>query len=331
MSTIASDPLWLPHRYDPGADAVHFRRTLRSDHAKAVFLTDEYLGDAIPMVVARRDALAQAGPQAPLRYIVHSAFCCSTLLARAFDAPGLAMALKEPVILNDLIGWQLRGGEGRQIASVLDASLTLLARPFTAGESIVIKPSNVCNAMAPLMLQLRPGARALLLHAPLRVFLGSVARKNMDGRLWVRDLLIKQLRQGLHNFGFATDDYLGQTDLQAAAMGWLAQQALFARMAAQFGPQVLTLDSEDLLAQPGKALTALCNFFGVALDAAAVVAGPIFSQHSKFGQAFSNQDRTDERAAEAVHTDEIAKVAIWAEAVAAAAGVPMVLPRPLLA
>ncbi len=209
--------------------------------------------------------------------------------------------------------------------------LALLARPFAGGEKIVIKPSNVCNAMAPLMLQLRPGARALLLHAPLRVFLGSVARKNMDGRLWVRDLLIKQLKQGLHNFGFGSEDYLGQTDLQAAAMGWLAQQALFARMAAQFGPQVLTLDSEDLLAQPAKALTVLCKFFGVALDAEAVVAGPIFAQHSKFGQAFSNQDRIDDRAAEAVHADEIEKVAIWAEAVAKAAGVSLLLPRPLLA
>ena len=40
--------------------------------------------------------------------------------------------------------------------------------------------------------------------------------------------------------------------------------------------------------------------------------------------------RTAERAAEAAHADEIAKVAIWAEAVAKAAGVTMQLPRPLL-
>jgi hypothetical protein len=62
----------------------------------------------------------------------------------------------------------------------------------------------------------------------------------------------------------------------------------------------------------------------------AVVSGPIFGRHSKFGQAFTTDDRTAERAAEAAHADEIAKVAIWAEAVAKAAGVPMQLPRPLL-
>ena len=330
MSTIASDPVWLPHRYDPGHDAIHFRRTPRSAHGKATFLTDEHLGEAKPTVMARAQAVAQAGKPAPLHFILHSAFCCSTLLARAFDAPGLAMGLKEPVILNDLIGWQLRGGDARQIASVLDGSLRLLERPFAPGEAVVIKPSNVVNAMAPLILQLRPQARALLLHAPLRVFLGSVARKGMDGRLWVRDLLVKQLKQGLHGFGFSGEDYLGQTDLQVAAMGWLAQQALFARMASQFGAQVRCLDSEELLAAPEPAIAALARLFDVPLDTRAIVAGPIFSHHSKDGQAFTADDRTAERAAEAGHHDEIEKVAIWTEAVAKAAGVPMRLPQPLI-
>ncbi|WP_310476234.1 hypothetical protein [Sandarakinorhabdus sp.] len=330
MSTIASDPVWLPHRYDPEHDAIHFRRTPRSAHGQATFLTDEYLGEAKPTIVKRAAALAQAGPPAPLRFILHSAFCCSTLLARAFDAPGLAMGLKEPVILNDLIGWQLRGGDGRQIAAVLDGSLDLLARPFGPGETTVIKPSNVCNAMAPLMLQLRPQSRALLLHAPLPVFLGSVARKGMDGRIWVRELLVKQLKQGLHVFGFSGEDYLGQTDLQVAAMGWLAQQALFTRLTVQFGDRVRTLDSELLLAQPGPAVAALSQFFGVPLDTPAVVSGPIFTRHSKFGQAFTTDDRAAEREAEAAHADEIAKVAIWAEAVATSAGVSMHLPLPLL-
>ncbi|OYQ26091.1 hypothetical protein CHU93_12490 [Sandarakinorhabdus cyanobacteriorum] len=330
VSTIASDPLWLPHRYDPAQDAVHFRHTPRAAHGAATFLTDEYLGAATPRIVGRAAALAQAGPAAPLHFVLHSAFCCSTLLARAFDAPGLAMGLKEPVILNDLIGWQLRGGDGRQIAGVLDGALRLLERPFGPGEAVVIKPSNVCNAMAPLMLQFRPKSRALLLHAPLRVFLGSVARKGMDGRRWVRELLVKQLKQGLHGFGYSGEDYLQQTDLQIAAMGWLAQHALFARMAAQFGPQVRCLDSDQLLASPAAAMAALARLFDVPLDAEAIVAGPIFSRHSKFGQAFTSEDRAKERAAEAAHQEEIEKVAIWTDAVAKAAGVPLQLPQPLL-
>ena len=275
--------------------------------------------------------MAAGAVQVPLHFIFHSAFCCSTVLARAFDVPGLAMGLKEPVLLNDLVGWQHRGGTARQIAPVLDDALALLARPFSAGETMVIKPSNVTNGLAPGMMTMRPTAHALLLHAPLPVFLGSIAKKGMTGRLWARDLLVKHLRERLHPFGYSVDDYLGQTDLQAAAMGWLAQQALFAQMTATFRGRVRTIDSETLMADPLAAMVALAALFAVPLDVSAVVSGPAFTSHSKFGSDFSGKARTaeiDEAAGN--HVDEIAKVVFWTEKVAQSAGVPMTLPAPLL-
>lgn len=332
VARIAGDALWFPHRYDPGHDAVHFRALPRDVHRRATFLTDDYLpAGPAPTVVRRRDAIGAAASAAPVHFVFHSAYCCSTLLARAFDAEGVAMGLKEPVLLNDLVGWQLRGGTAAEIAPVLDDGLRLLARPFARGEAVIIKPSNVVNAMAPAMLTMRPEARALLLHAPLRDYLGSIAKKGMWGRLWVRDLLVKQLRQGLHDFGFKTEDYLGQTDLQAGAIGWLAQQALFATMTRQFGDRVRTLDSAALMAAPAAAMGALAGLFGLTLDVAAVVSGPAFTRHSKFDTDFGAAARAGEqRDAAAVHAEEIDKVAAWAEAVAASAGVPMVLPGALL-
>ena len=286
VAAIVRDPLWFAHRYDPGHDAFQFRPLSRDAHRAATFLTDEYLGTGAVTAVRRADVLAEKPVTAPLHFIFHSAFCCSTVLARAFDLPGTAMGLKEPVLLNDLIGWQHRGGTAAAIAPVLDAGLTLLARPFGAGEAVVVKPSNVTNGLAPGMMTMRPKARALLLYAPLRVYLGSIARKEMTGRLWARDLLVKQLREGLHPFGFKPEDYLGQTDLQVAAMGWLAQHALFARMTAQFPGRVATLDSEVLMAEPVAAMTRLGVLFGLQLDAAAIATGPAFTRHSKFGSEF---------------------------------------------
>ncbi len=331
LVAMVRDPLWFADRYDPGHDAWHFRRLSRDDHRAATFLTDEYLpAQGAPLVVRRADASAVGAGAAPLHFIFHSAFCCSTVLARAFDAPGLAMGLKEPVLLNDLVGWQHRGGTARAIAPVLDDGLALLARPFAPGEAVIVKPSNLANGLAPGMLTMRPEARALLLHAPLPVFLGSIAKKGMTGRLWVRDLLVKQLREGLHPFGYTIDDYLGQTDLQVAAMTWLAQQALFARIAAQFPGRVRSIDSERLMADPAAALAALAALFAVPLDVAAVLAGPAFTRHSKFGSDFSGEARRAEidDAAQG-HADEIAKAVFWAEKVAEAAGVPMVLPAAL--
>ncbi len=335
--TVARNARWLAHRYDPQHDAVHFVDVPRAEHGAAMFLTDEYLArHAEPVVIGRDHALGEARAAAPIHFIFHSAYCCSTLLARAFDRPGRAMGLKEPMILNDLVGWRRRGARPAEVARVLDGAMALLARPFAPGEAVVVKPSNIVNGLAAAMLGMRPQAGALLLHAPLRTYLGSIARKGMWGRLWVRELLVGLLADGGVQLGFAAGDYVGQTDLQVAAVGWLAQHAGFAALAERFGPgRVRTLDSETLTARPAETMAALARLFRIDLDAAAVaeiVAGPAFTRHSKWGTDFGGAARAaEQRDAAAVHAEEIDKVAVWAEAVAAGAGVSPLLGSPLLA
>lgn len=326
VAAIASDAAWLAHRYDPANDTVHFRQVPRAEHGRAPFLTDEYLGIADPLVLRREEVLAVAPPPAPVHFIFHSAYCCSTLLARAFDLPGTAMGLKEPVILNDLVGWRHRGGSPARVERVLGDALTLLARPFAPGEVSVIKPSNLLNEFAAAMLVARPQSRAVLLHAPLRVYLGSIARKGMGGRLWVRDLIVKQLEGGLIDLGFSDADYLRHTDLQAAAIGWLAQHALFQRLATRFGlVRLRVLESEVLVAEPRATLARVAALFGIAPGAAAlnaVVAGAAFARDAKTGEAFAAGRRSaEQRLAADVHGEEIDKVSVWADAVARNAGV----------
>lgn len=332
---IARDAEWLAHRYDPTRDAVHFRHVTRAQHAAATFLTDDHLGNGPLTPISRADALAARPVAAPIHIVAHSAFCLSTLVARAFDRPGWAMGIKEPVILNDLIGWQRRGGRPDQVRTVLDGALTLLARPFSPGEAVVVKPSNTCNALVAPMLELRPHARALLLEAPLPDFLNSIARKGLDGRLFVRKLLLGLLDDGLVDLGFDSRDLMGQSDLQVAATGWLAQHALFATLAERFGARIATLDSAALTADQGRAMSAIADHFALPLDDAGlaeILAGPAFTRHSKTGASFGAAARAaEQRDAADVHADEIGKVAVWADAVARAAGLPMTLPRSLLA
>ncbi|QJU60822.1 hypothetical protein HL653_19535 [Sphingomonas sp. AP4-R1] len=335
IEVAARDPEWIAHRYDPGHDAVHLLPVPRAQQRKATFLTDEYLPAGLqPLIVRRRDAAGALPAPAPIHFVFHSAFCCSTVVANAFDLRGRSMGLKEPVILNDLIGWRRRGGEGPDMAEVLDDALRLLARPFAQGESIVVKPSNAINALIAPILTLRPQAQALLLHAPLRTYLGSIARKGLDGRLWVRTLLLGLLDDRLVDLGFSPRDHLGQTDLQVAAIGWLAQHALFARTVQAFGPgRVRTLDSATLMADPARAMAALATHFGIPFsdsELAAIVSGPAFTSHSKFGTTFGAIERAnEEETGVALHADEIDKVIAWTQAVADAAGISMVAPAPL--
>lgn len=332
---IARDAEWLAHRYDPTRDAVHFRRVSRAQHAAATFLTDDHLGEGSVTPIRRADALAARPATAPVHIVAHSAFCLSTLVARAFDRAGWAMGIKEPVILNDLIGWQRRGGRPDQVRAVLDGALTLLARPFSPGEAVVVKPSNTCNALVGPMMELRPDTRALLLEAPLPDFLNSIARKGLDGRLFVRKLLLGLLDDGLVELGFDPRDLMGQTDLQVAATGWLAQHALFTRLAERFGTRIATLDSAALTDDQGRAMSAIAHHFALPLDdagLAAILAGPAFTRHSKTGASFGAAARAaEQRDAADVHAEEINKVTIWADAVAKAAGITMQLPRNVLA
>ena len=327
-------PEWLAHRYDPGHDAVHYIRAPRAERQRVPFLIDENLpGHAAPVVVRRSDALAAPRAPAGLRFIFHSAYCCSTLLANAYDRPDRAFSLKEPLILNDLVGWRHRGAPPERLKTVLVDALSLLAQPFESGETGVIKPSNVVNALAPAMMAARPEARAVLLYAPLELFIGSIAQKGLWGRLWVRDLLSKQLVDGLIQLGFTAKDHLLQTDLQVAAVTWLAQHALFAKLAQAWPDRVRTLDSEVLLARPGEALAALDGFFGIGSDEdeRERIVGEVFSRNAKSGEAFGATDRLQNQAsAAAAYGDEMEKAAEWARAVATAAGLPIEAPLPLL-
>ncbi len=335
--TVARDPLWLPHRYDPGYDAVHYLRLDREQHGALTFLVDSELPAGADKVVIERALCAKAAAPsaAPLHFIFHSAYCCSTLLARAFDRPGTAMGLKEPTILNDIVGWRRRGADPQRVAAVLGDAMALLAQPFGAGEAVIAKPSNVLNGLTLPILSMRPETNALLLHAPLPVYLASIAKKGMWGALWVREHFRGALKDGIVQLGFQADDYLGQTDLQIAAAGWLAQHAVFEALTKRFGPgRVRTLDSETLLARKGEVLAALSGLFGLGLAAdevAAIAEGPVFARHSKFATPFGTEQRDREyEALPAAKREEIEKVTVWAEAVAAHAGIPLTLGAPLL-
>lgn len=332
-----SDPEWLAHRYDRTSDRFLFRHVPIELHSRGPFLTDELIGEQPDTWVARQ-ALEQPvrAVSGPVHFIFHSAFCGSTLLARGLEHPGVAMSLSEPVLLNDIVGIRRRGEmSGPEIARLTDDALHLLSRRWAQMPAVVVKPSNIVNGLIPAIMALRPDARAICLYAPLRQFLSSVARKGLWCRLWVRELLEGLLRDGAVQLGFDDRDYFRLTDLQVAAVGWLAQHAMFHRFSGQFGPaRLATLNSDLLTGRTPDVVQACGALFALPIDrtlAAEMTAGEAFTRHSKSGERFSAAERAVQRqAAEAAHGDEIDKVEQWARAVAERAGIALELPNALL-
>lgn len=327
-------PQWLAHRYDETTDQVRFVDYDRAARAAVPFLTDQYL-PAKPFRAETRASARQLAPAtAPIHFVFHSGFCCSTLLASCFDQPGLATTFSEPMLLNDIIGWRKRGARPADVGQLLDQSLALLARPFAGDAAAIVKPSTVVNGLAMAMLRLRPESSAILIHAPLRDFLISIAKKGIDGRLWARELFLAMRREGLtQRLGFDDEAYFGQTDLQIAASAWLGQQQLFTDLVAAYPGRVRTIDSDRFLGAPADTIRAAAALFGLELTDARIEAAlsGTMQRNSKDGAAFGRAAREAEYAAAlAAHEDEINKVDAWAQAVAKAAGIAIHLGRPLL-
>lgn len=325
-----ADACWLAHRYIESEDKVRFVRVERARHDEVAFLTDDCLGPVIAAPDVPMAQCLQLPGDGPLNFIFHSAFCASTLLTRAFDRPGLAMGLSEPVILNDAVGFRRRGARGPDVARVIDGATRLLARPFAAGEAVVVKPSNIFNTLADAALMLRPQSRALFLYAPLATFLISVVRKGLPCRLWVRELIEGLILEGATaGLGFESHDWLRLTDLQVAAVGWLVQHRLFAALAQKHGAQrLMTLDADRMLADPAGRIGAVAAHFGLVAGGEELASGPAFARHSKSGESFDAKARDEGyRAAHAAHANEIDRVVAWAQAVADNAGVPLALPN----
>ena len=327
---------FLAHRYDEASNAFQFVELTREQHRLCTFLTDEYIpGNSQRVMIRSEDILLEHNAPEPIDFIFHSAFACSTMLARALDIEGISMGLKEPIVLNDLVGMKRRGTAPAKLDIALDQSIDLLARPFTGGEKIIAKPSNVVNSLAPSILDMRPDSKALLLHAPLKSYLRSLTAKNMWGRIWARENAIGILDDGDLIGGFTSADLLRLTDIQIAAVAWLSEHARFAKILDKYGcDRIRSLDSDTFLNNKHDTITSLALFFDLDLDSDQIdqlLAGPAFTQHSKDFSKFDTENRLDQHSSvDDANTEEIDMVVQWSVAVADSQNIPLELESPIL-
>jgi hypothetical protein len=250
------------------------------------------------------------------------------LLAKALEATGSTVALKEPAILLNLYFRLARSNESADLKR-LDLALSLLARPFAGANSMIVKAPCMVGPLIPHIMRLRPQARAVLLHSDIRSFLLAVAKRGIRGRSWGRQIFANCRRALPLEFGYDADETLQHTDLQIAGLAWLMRRWLFDRVAAELGPdRVRQISSDQLYGDPASTLQAACALFGLPSDSGTVrdiVDGPIFRLHSKeSGRPFTNSDREREQTELGeVHEEEVEIVLTWLKAVAEQKGLPL--------
>jgi hypothetical protein len=302
----------------------------REAQSELMFLSEEHFAGRFRKVVNRAADVAanvKDAQIAPIHFIFHTAFCCSTLMLKALDVRGRAFGLKEPDVLINLANRFIRSDDASN-RERLGLVLRLLARPFEAGEAIIVKPTNLANRLALPILEMSPESRAVLLYSDVGSLLRSILKRGMWGRIWGRKLFRSAYAWTSLDFGYSDEETFVLTDLQALGLGWLMQMHHFSEVARRMGDRVMFVDSADFLAQPSATLERVARLFELGLDEAAIaqiVSGPAFARHSKFSdQDYGREERAvDQTAADAAHHEEIEMVVKWVEAVAAHLGVEL--------
>lgn len=320
---VALDPRWLPHTYDIDGAALTSVFVPRESHAELMFLSDEHFAGRFPKVTHRAaDVAAEAAhaQAAPLHFIFHTAFCGSTLMAKALDASPRAFGLKEPDVLINLANRFIRSDD-RANRERLRLVLRLLARPFGAGETVIAKPTNFANRLAVPALELLPESRAVLLYSDLRTLLRSILKRGMWGRIWGRKLFRNAASWTTLDFGYDAEETFLLTDLQTLGLGWLMQIHHFSEVAKRMSGRTMIVDSADFLGDPAHTLLRVSDFLDLEMGdstVAEIVAGPVFAHHSKLSDRdYGRSERAaEESIIEATHGKEIDMVVKWVEAVA---------------
>lgn len=333
------DPHWFADTLNVDAGFMQFVHTDRTALAAAPFLDERFSGG-----LSRRTHLAldrlpgnTALPSANPPFIFHTAFCCSTLLARALDHPGINLSLKEPKILMDLADARRISVRLKQNPDVwpglVRSVVSILSRRFTAHEAILIKPTNLANNLIQDILV--SGSPILLLYSNLRSFLVSVIKEGEGRRAFMRGAF-NTLRLDPAPIARIPDRQATEfTDLQVATLVWRHQMEDFVRiLRGPFGDQVRTLDSAILLARPAATITALNGFLSLGLPPEtirAVADGPVFSIDSKNrDRDYSPKQRAaDVQRVEAKFGDSLEKTLTWAKELRLALEIPATIPNAL--
>ncbi|GMM94016.1 hypothetical protein [Qipengyuania sp. MTN3-11] len=321
--SIIADPNWMALRYERARRAFHFVYLPRKERRAYHLLTHVDLAKVKRAIVPRDAAMAHAPQPVPLHAILHCGLGGSTLLADALDLPGRITVLKEPPLLNDLVGDTVRSG--RSDEALLNLSLALLARPFSPKEVVVAKASGPANALLADIATRNHSMRTICQIMPLDRWLATAARKGLAGRLWGRRLLI-----GLNNGGqvpleLNDSELSAMTDLQMAAMGWLSITHHMHRVRMVRGPkQLLVSRSEALFERPERTVGEVADFLDDRGTSLPPLPPELLSVHAKTREPYSpGQRRGEIEAALTTHGKEIDLLVRWAEETARRLDIPM--------
>jgi hypothetical protein len=323
---IVNDPNWYLHAINLDEASLFFVKTDQRALSACSFLDHRFDIQGLPSVsipLANLLGLSESIDSAVPTFVFHSAFCCSTLIARCLDLESANLSLKEPAVLMALANYQRIGhpllANPTQAQAIYGLVTRLLFRKFGIGQTVLVKPTNTVNNIISPLMATHPQSKALLLHSDLESFLISILKKGEQGRGFARQLFTILLMDSPEARQLDSTRLLRMTDSQIVAITWHLQLEKFFDVFEKYGSsQVRSLHCDRLLEDPRSSITSLVDFFGFTalsenfnrlMDQA-----PLQSNAKTPDQKFDAENRSQEYAkARSEFSDTLEVIIPWAK------------------
>lgn len=282
LSDILADPAYFPDRIDPASGHMRFVATTRAVLGHSSFLDGRSPLGSSAFVASIEDVVALSPVvETPVRWIFHTAFCGSTLLARMCDVPGRVLCLREPQVLVDLDSWRARIGDGdRALYDAATAAIIgQLGKSRMSQEALLIKPSNWVNGALDDFWRPGRGDRAMVVASDPADFIVAVlrgGRPRIEYTLRLAEHLLES-RPVLRAAAARLLPGTGEPMVRALRLALLSHWAQICLFAARFRTPGESLDAARLdyarLATDGEgALAFAADRLALALDEGEIVA-----------------------------------------------------------
>jgi hypothetical protein len=313
LARLMSSPDLYPVGVDVDNRAIYFTKISRSRYKELSWLDPgaPQLNQVVHSVNLDDLLLysrCEHRPSAPIHYVLHGAFCCSTLLSRYFDLIKTCFVLREPSIIAHVSVMKFKNAmssrtgfndaEEAEWCELIGLSLRLLSRTHTPNETVIIKMNDLCNAIGDILLRWDSRSKVVFLSIDLRTFILSCL-KSERRRSWVR-MRVKDtagIAASLPNWKGL--DLASLTDAEAAAYLWLLNLTL--RRGLCLGPdsaRVMVIDGAQVAENGPEVVQSLTRFFGLSISDADLVrirTDRIASRYSKdLSRDYDSKSRRDE-------------------------------------
>jgi hypothetical protein len=322
LQHLFASPEWHAFEMNLQRRTITFARLSPQEYEEYVFLGTELAEDrGVDLYELRLDdvLLAAAGLPSvtkPIHYILHTAFCCSTLLARYFELLPECFVMKEPQLLA-----QMGLIPDESVATwhdMFSLSIRLLSRTYRPEQLPVIKAHVPTNILGKELLRQNHLATIVFLINPMRDFLLS-ALKSRQRRGQIRFWNHYTAMQAAHRIPqLATVSPDELTDAEAAAYWWLVNRFLCSELSSgEYRARVLVVDGRQLTDSPERVLPGILELCGLPFDKGLLerlINHPSIHKHSKHPSMFYDAESRRQEMAdlEFRYAREADKAMAWA-------------------